>query len=80
MKKKNIDLKAKQKRIFNVFNELLNNYENFKVAEILSIRHKAALTQSTDPERAENKIKMEKEKTRELRKTIYEKSDCCDEF
>ena len=33
-----------------------------------------------DPERAENKIKMEKEKTRELRKTIYEKSDCCDEF
>lgn len=76
MKKKNIDLKAKQKHIFNVFNELLNNYENFKVAEILSIRHKAA----ADPERAENKIKMEKEKTRELRKTIYEKSDCCDEF
>ena len=54
MKKKNIDLKAKQKHIFNVFNELLNNYENFKVAEILSIRHKAALT--ADPERAENKI------------------------
>ena len=45
MKKKNIDLKAKQKHIFNVFKELLNNYENFKVAEILSIRHKAALTQ-----------------------------------
>ena len=76
MKKKNIDLKAKQKHIFNIFNELLNNYENFKVAEILSIRHKAALTQREQ----KTKSKWRKKKPVSLRKTIYEKSDCCDEF